>query len=64
MGFQAIAPRAVPLAAGIDVRMISPGRRLGSLRESLFWKEASIRRWIAQGESDAAEATREATGWS
>ncbi len=63
-GIQAVAPPAVPLDNGIDVRLISPGGRLGTLRESLFWKEASIRRWIAQGEADAAGVTREAAGWS
>ncbi|HEX8985683.1 MAG TPA: patatin-like phospholipase family protein [Bryobacteraceae bacterium] len=62
-GFRAIAPRAVRGAHDVPVRLISPGRALGTLREALFWNEAAIRRWIAQGEADAGEAARAAPDW-
>jgi predicted acylesterase/phospholipase RssA len=61
-GFRALAPRpAAPLQA-TELRTISPGRRLGSLREALFWNEAAVRRWVARGEADAARTAHE--GWS
>jgi len=53
-GIRALAPRPAPAGDGVTIRTIVPARRLGSLREALFWKEAAIRRWIAQGEADAA----------
>lgn len=52
-GFRALAPPSPPRPLGIETRIISPGRRLGSLSQALFWDEAAVRRWIGQGEADA-----------
>jgi hypothetical protein len=52
-GFRALAPPPPARPLGVETRIISPGRRLGSLREALFWNEAAARRWIEQGEADA-----------
>jgi len=53
--FRAVAaPRArLPELEVIEVRPAAP---LGSVRDALFWKEENVRRWIGQGERDAAAA--------
>ena len=38
----------------LEVVEIRPPGPLGTVREALFWKEENARRWIAQGERDAA----------
>lgn len=38
----------------IEVTLIRPATPLGKLHDALFWKEENARRWIAQGEGDAA----------
>ena len=51
--FRALAaPRA--RFPGIEVVEIRPASPLGALRDAIFWNEENVRRWIAQGESDAA----------
>lgn len=39
---------------GIEVIHVRPRGALGSIRDSLTWNPASVRRWIQQGEEDAA----------
>ena len=41
---------------GIEVIEIRPAGPLGTIRDALYWKEDNARRWIAQGERDAAAA--------
>jgi predicted acylesterase/phospholipase RssA len=43
-------------AAGLDVVHIHPRAPLGSVRDALTWSVESVRRWIQQGEDDAAAA--------
>jgi NTE family protein len=44
-------PRATP---GLEVTLIEPSRRLGSLRDAVRWDPRLIEEWIAMGEEDAA----------
>jgi NTE family protein len=46
--------------AGLEVVHISPRAPLGSVRDALTWSVEGVRRWIQQGEDDAAAAM----GWS
>lgn len=36
----------------LDVALIEPSRRLGSLRDAVVWSEDNISRWIREGEED------------
>ena len=49
-----------PEVAGLEVVHISSRAPLGSVRDALTWSAENVRRWIRQGEDDAAEAM----GWS
>ena len=40
--------------AGLDLVLISPRSPLGSIRDALTWSPENVRRWIQQGEDDAA----------
>jgi NTE family protein len=40
--------------AGLDVVTVSPRTPLGSIRDALTWNAERVRRWIQQGEDDAA----------
>jgi predicted acylesterase/phospholipase RssA len=42
--------------SGLQVIEIGPPIPLGTVRDSLVWREENIRRWIRQGEEDAAAA--------
>jgi NTE family protein len=37
----------------LEVVVIEPSRRLGSVRDAVRWSAGNIQRWIAQGEQDA-----------
>jgi NTE family protein len=39
---------------GLEVIEIRPPAPLGSVHDALFWNAENVRRWVAQGESDAA----------
>jgi NTE family protein len=53
--FRAVAaPRAC--YPSLEVIEIRPPGPLGTVHDALFWQEANVRRWIAQGERDAAAA--------
>lgn len=53
--FRALAaPRAH--FPNLDVVEICPAAPLGSVHDALFWREENVRRWIAQGEREAAAA--------
>jgi NTE family protein len=43
-----------PAIAGLDVLRISPRAPLGSVRDALTWNPENVRKWILQGEDDAA----------
>ena len=45
-----------PGVEGLDVVTIVPRAPLGSMRDALTWSAESVRRWIRQGEDDAAAA--------
>ena len=40
--------------AGLDLLLITPRTPLGSVRDALTWSPENVRRWIQQGEDDAA----------
>lgn len=51
--FRAVAaPRA--LFPGVEVIEIRPLGPLGSVHNAIYWKEENVRRWMAEGERDAA----------
>ena len=52
--FRAVAGHNPPVPAGIQVLEIRPGRRLGSVRDTIQWKRNNIERWLEQGAEDAA----------
>jgi NTE family protein len=39
---------------GLDVLTITPRVPLGSMRDALTWSAGNVRKWIQQGEDDAA----------
>ena len=47
-----------PRRAGpsLDIRVIEPSRRLGSLRDAVAWNAFNVERWIEQGSEDALRA--------
>jgi predicted acylesterase/phospholipase RssA len=47
-------PPATP--PGLETRIISPSRPMGTLRDALFWRRDAVERWIALGEKDALAA--------
>jgi NTE family protein len=51
--FRAIAGHNPPVPPGIEVFEICPGRRLGSVRDTIQWKRSNIERWLDQGAEDA-----------
>jgi predicted acylesterase/phospholipase RssA len=59
--FRAVAGHNPPVPAGIQVLEIRPGRRLGSVRDTIQWKRNNIERWLEQGAEDAARAVTEKT---
>jgi predicted acylesterase/phospholipase RssA len=59
--FRAVAPRA-PRLPDVERIEIRPAGALGTVHEAMNWKEANIRRWIRQGEEDAAAVSLVACG--
>jgi predicted acylesterase/phospholipase RssA len=59
--FRAVAGHNPPVPPGIEILEISPGQRLGSIRDTVQWKRGNIERWIKQGAEDAAKAVTEKT---
>jgi len=59
--FRAVAGHNPPVPAGIDVLEISPGHRLGSVRDTVQWKRSNIERWLEQGAADARRVVTEKT---
>ena len=43
---------------GVQVAFICPRAPLGSIRDALTWNAANVRRWIEQGEDDAAASVK------
>jgi NTE family protein len=46
---------------GLEVTLLEPSRRLGSLRDAIRWNPDLIKRWIAQGEEDATRIATSVT---
>jgi predicted acylesterase/phospholipase RssA len=59
--FRAIAGNNPTVPPGIDVHEIRPGRRLGSVRDTIQWKRSNIERWLDQGAEDAERAVTQKT---
>ena len=59
--FRGVAGHNPPVPAGIEVGEIRPGRRLGSVRDTIQWKRSNIERWLEQGADDAARAVTQKT---
>ena len=59
--FRGIAGHNPPVPPGIDVREIRPGRRLGSVRDTVKWKRSNIEHWLDQGAEDALRVVTEKT---
>jgi NTE family protein len=57
--FRALAGHNPPVPPGIGVVEIRPGRRLGSVRDTIQWKRSNIERWLDQGAEDAARFLKE-----
>jgi NTE family protein len=45
-------------APGIEVMCIRPAALLGSIRDALTWNPSNVRRWMEQGETDAAMSVK------
>ena len=54
--FRAVVGHNPPVPPGIDVLEIRPGRPLGSVRDTIQWKQSNIERWLDQGAEDATVA--------
>jgi NTE family protein len=52
-GFRSLLGHHPPLPPGVELLVIEPTRRLGSMRDAMYWKRANIERWLAQGYGDA-----------
>jgi predicted acylesterase/phospholipase RssA len=59
--FRAVAGHNPPVPPGIAVAEIHPGRRLGSVRDTIQWKRSNIERWLDQGAEDALRFVTEKT---
>jgi len=53
---QFVVPYRRPrISASVELSEIRPAGPLGSLRESMVWREANIQRWMEQGQMDARQ---------
>jgi predicted acylesterase/phospholipase RssA len=53
LGFRGVFGVHPHLPAGVQLTVLEPGRRLGSLRDALRWKRENVERWLEQGRTDA-----------
>jgi NTE family protein len=53
VAFRAMFGVHPPLPAGVSLRTILPSRRLGGMRDALYWKRENIESWLALGYKDA-----------
>jgi NTE family protein len=61
LGFRAVFGFHPPLPEGVLLKVVEPGRRLGSLRDALRWRRENVERWLEQGYKDA-QGYRNAVG--
>jgi len=54
-GFRAVFGHHPPVPPGVTLTTITPGARLGSMRDALHWNRDNAERWIEQGERDAQD---------
>lgn len=52
-GFRFVFGVNPPLPPGVDLRVLTPGRRLGGMRDALRWDKQRIEAWLEQGCADA-----------
>jgi NTE family protein len=52
-GFRSVFGVHPPVPRGVELTVLEPGLRLGSLRDALRWKRENIERWLEQGYRDA-----------
>jgi NTE family protein len=57
-GFRAVFGVQPPLPAGVELTVLEPSRRLGSLRDAIRWKRENIQGWLDLGYADAASLNR------
>lgn len=62
--FRMIFGHNPPLDPGIELTMILPGCRLGSMHDALHWNASNIEKWIQQGRRDALAYFRAASNIS
>jgi hypothetical protein len=43
--------------SALQVTLLEPSRRLGSIRDALVWNPSNVERWIELGRSDASSIT-------
>jgi NTE family protein len=55
-GFRAVFGFHPPLPAGVELTVLEPSQRLGSLRDALRWRRENIERWLELGYGDAQDA--------
>jgi NTE family protein len=49
--------RSRAASGALEVRLVEPSQRLGSIRDALVWNPNNVERWIEQGRSDASSIT-------
>jgi NTE family protein len=52
-GFRGVFGVHPRLPAGVQLTVLEPSQRLGSLRDALRWKRDNVERWLEQGYRDA-----------
>src|SRR5208282_2856251 len=48
-GFRRVAGHHPPVPAGVEMRIVQPSEKLGSVRDALHWRHANIERWLDLG---------------
>lgn len=48
----------------VEVLEISPSERLGTYRDTMYWSESNVRRWLELGRSDAHKVRSTIVKWS
>lgn len=62
--FRFVAGHHPPLRPGVELELVVPSVRLGSLRDAMRWNRARAERWLEQGAADAQPAARNISVWN
>jgi predicted acylesterase/phospholipase RssA len=54
--FRRLAGYNPPAPAGVEVKVLQPSRRLGTVRDAVAWRKSNIESWLELGARDAAAA--------